>query len=129
MQTTRIKRSEVAALLAAHKSLNGDLESKTRYAVARNIVHLIRTHRDTERFRVALLKEIEPETHEIKPDSPKFDEFRDRFYDFLETDVEISLFELKFDGLNIEKNAISPGAIAALESILVLDNPAHNVTG
>lgn len=129
MQTTRIKRSEVAALLAAHKSLTGDLEEKTRYAVAKNVVHLIRAHRDTEKFRVKLLLEIEPETREIKPDSPRFDEFRDRFYEFLETEVDLALFRLDFEGLNVGKNTISPGAIAALEPILDLPQTAADVTG
>lgn len=125
----KIQRTEVASLLAAHKSINGDLDPKVRYAVSKNLVHLMRVHRDTEVFRVKLLKEIEPETHEIQADSPKFDEFRDRFYAYLQTDAEVALMTIDFEGLKLDKNAIPPSAIAALESILVMDKPAVDVTG
>lgn len=125
----KIERSQVATLLAAHKTITGDLDPKVRYAVSKNLVHLLRAHKETERFRVALVKKLEPETLEVKPDSPKFDEFTNEFYGFLQTDAEISLMPVRFDGLNVEKNAIPPSAVAALEPVLVLDTDAPDVSG
>lgn len=125
----KIERSQVAALLAAHKTITGDLDPKVRYAVSKNLVHLLRAHKETEKFRVALVKKLEPETLEVKADSPKFDAFTDEFYGFLQTDAEISLLPIHFDGLNVEKNAIPPTAVAALEPILVLDSATQDVIG
>jgi hypothetical protein len=120
----KLPRSSVAALFAAHKSVQGDLEPKTRYSVAKNLVHLARAHKEVEKFRVELVKKLAPTTLEVKPDSPEWEMFTEAFYSFLESETEITLSNISFEGLNVEKNNTPVTAIAALEPLLLLDQPA-----
>lgn len=125
----KLPRSSVAALFAAHKAVQGDLEPKTRYTIAKNLIHLARAHKEVEKFRVELVKKLAPTTLEVKPDSPEWELFTGEFYAFLEAETEISLQSFPFDGLNVEKNNTPVTAVAALEPLLLLDQPAKIVTG
>lgn len=118
-----IKRNEVPQLLAAHKSLQGDLEPTTRYRVARNIVHLARANRDTAAHQAALIAKYAPGATEIKQGHPEWDKYVDEFFAFLGQEVDIKLMTLSFEGLNVAVNGMSPSGIAALEPILDMTEP------
>lgn len=117
-----IKRSELPNLLAAHKSLDGELAPKARYAVGKNIVHLARAVRDINRVRIDFSLKHSGKL-DIPQDHENWQKFVDEFYAYLAGEVEVNLMHIDFEDLNVGASPVAPAALAALEPLLVLDAP------
>lgn len=117
-----LQRSELPSLLAAHKSLSGDIEPKTRYNIARNTIHLVRAMKSLDVERSRLVAKHTDGGTAITPDHANWSPFVDEFTAFMQKPADVDLRRISFDGLNLDKNNVDPNAIAALDCLL--DVPA-----
>lgn len=131
MSHIKVSRTQANEIANALRSLAGEFEPKTRYAIAKNLIIFSRVARDTEKWRVNAICELSPEEKSLKPGTPEHKAFADAYIAYLTSEVEFSnVLTLKLDGLDLEKNNIPIDLINALLPILddQVDLPA-SVTG
>jgi hypothetical protein len=119
-----LQRSDLPSLLAAHKSLSGDFEPKTRYNIGRNTIHLVRAMKAVDAERSALVRKHNPGADNITPDHANWAGFVEDFTAFMQKEAIVDLRHLSFDGLNLDKNQIDPNALAALDRVLAMPEDA-----